>query len=303
VQHLQRAGFSRIRAVDVKPLDRWFQRVEGTDQLELDLTSAQACARAVAGARAVYNLVADRSSLEWMEVGIRAGHALINTRLLIACRDGGVERYLLASAATAEQRPAVCSNPRGSAGPAPGWEAVVSESACAHFRDECGLAARIVRFHDVYGPFGTFDGGREKAPAAICRKVIVATLSGSNRIDLWPEPWPRSFLYVTDAVRGAQAVLESKVTDPVDLAGAEAVTIDRLLDIVEAIAGVRLERSYEKNRRSCRPSVRVNLPRLRRQLGWEPEIPLRAGLEHTYRWIQDQMASGTGSAGLARRIS
>jgi nucleoside-diphosphate-sugar epimerase len=294
--------------VDIKPLEQWFQRIPETEQLELDLTSPDACARAVRDARFVHNLVADRSSPGWMEVGVRASDALINSRLLIACRDAGVERYLLASAATGGESPNAGAPCRGQGAtaaaterPAPGWEALVSESACSHFREEGGLETRIARCHDVYGPFGTFDGGRERAPAAICRKVIVAKLSGSNRIELWPEPWPRSFIYVSDCVRGTQAVLESEVAEPVDLASSEAVTIDQLLDIVEEIAGVRLERSYEKDRRASKPGVSVDAARIRGQLGWEPETPLRIGMEHTYRWIHDQIASGAGSgAGLAR---
>jgi nucleoside-diphosphate-sugar epimerase len=304
-----------VRAVDVKPVDQWHQRFDDAEVVVADLRDEGACFEAVEGASAVYNLAADMGGMGFIENNraLCMLSVLINTHLLQASSHHGVERYFFSSsacvyAAERQRSPEVVALREDDAYPAEpedgyGWEKLFSERMCRHFREDFGLETRVARYHNVYGPHGTWSGGREKAPAAICRKVIVATLSGSNRIDLWPEPWPRSFLYVTDAVRGAQAVLESKVTDPVDLAGAEAVTIDRLLDIVEAIAGVRLERSYEKNRRSCRPSVRVNLPRLRRQLGWEPEIPLRAGLEHTYRWIQDQMASGTGSAGLARRIS
>jgi len=224
---------------------------------------------------------------------------LINTHLLMAAREGGVQRYFYASSACVynadrQKDPEVTPLTEGDAYPAMpedgyGWEKLFSERMCRHFREDFGVQTRIARYHNVYGPHGTYDGGREKAPAAICRKVIQAKLTGGGAIEVWGDgKQTRSFMYIDDCLKGTQAILHSDILEPINLGSSELVTINGLVDIVEEIAGVKLKRTYNLHAPKGVNGRNSDNTLIKKYLGWEPATRLREGMERTYHWIYDQ---------------
>jgi nucleoside-diphosphate-sugar epimerase len=172
-----------------------------------------------------------------------------------------------------------------------GWEKLFSERMCRHFREDFGLYTRVARYHNVYGPHGTYDGGREKAPAAVCRKVIQAKLSGKHEIEIWGDGHQtRSFMYIDDCIHGTQAILASNVLEPLNLGSSELVTINQLVDMVEDIAGIKLKRSYNLSAPKGVKGRNSDNTLIKKLLGWEPATKLRDGMEKTYRWIYDEMS-------------
>ena len=302
VAELRRRGFEHIRAVDIKPADEWYQRFSDVENLELDLRERGACREAVAGAAEVFNFAADMGGMGFIE-----NHkaecmisVLINTQMLIACRDAGVRRFMFASSACVynadwQVSPDVTALKEEYAYPALpedgyGWEKLFSERMCRHFEEDYGIEVRVPRFHNVYGPHGTYDGGREKAPAAVCRKVVEAERSGSGKINIWGDGLQtRSFTFIDDALQGIVRLMESDVSDPINLGSHELVTINGLVDIVERIAGVELERSYDLSAPQGVRGRNSDNTMIKARLGWEPSTSLEVGLEATYRWIREQM--------------
>ncbi len=305
VADLLRQGQARLRAVDCKPTEAWWQVFPDVENLELDLQRREDCETAVQGATLVYNLAADMGGMGFIEnnKALCMLSVLINTHLLLAAQKYGVARYFYASsacvyAADKQTSPAVTPLKEEDAYPAMpedgyGWEKLFSERMCRHFREDFGIQTRTARYHNVYGPQGTWDGGREKAPAAICRKVAQAKLSGRNEIEIWGDGrQTRSFMYIDDCVKGTQAIMHSDVLDPLNLGSDELVTINDLVDIVEELAGVRLKRRYDLSAPKGVNGRNSDNTRIKAQLGWAPGIRLRAGLEKTYAWIYDQVVSG-----------
>jgi nucleoside-diphosphate-sugar epimerase len=296
-----------VRAVDSKPQTQWYQRFDDVENLELDLSELGACREAVSGVEEIYNLAADMGGMGFIENNraLCMLSVLINTHLLMAARQVGVSRYFYASsacvyAADKQTSPEVTALKESDAYPAMaedgyGWEKLFSERMCRHFREDFGLATRVARYHNVYGPHGTFRGGREKAPAAICRKVAEAKLSGRNEIEIWGDgEQTRSFMYIDDCVYGTQAIAHSDILEPINLGSSELVTINQLVDMVEAIAGVKLERTYNLSAPQGVRGRNSDNTLIRQYLGWEPSIPLMTGLTRTYEWIYAQL-TGTGS--------
>ena len=306
VADLIRQGHTRIRAVDLKPLDRWYQRFEGIENLTLDLQELGACRAAVKDAAWVYNLAADMGGMGFIEnnKALCMLTVLINTHLLQASREVGVERFFYSSSACVyahdKQTDTTITGLREEdAYPAMpedgyGWEKLFSERMCRHFTEDFGLTTRVARYHNVYGPHGTFDGGREKAPAAICRKVINAQLAGTHEIEIWGSgEQTRSFMYIDDCLHGTQAIMRSDdITFPINLGSEEKVSINQLVDMVESIAGITLQRNYNLNAPKGVNGRNSENTIIRRMLGWEPSIALRTGMEKTYAWIYDQIKSG-----------
>ncbi|MBN2202108.1 NAD-dependent epimerase/dehydratase family protein [bacterium] len=295
----------RVRAVDIKPLNEWYQRSPQAENRVLDLRLRENCIAAADGCDAVYNLAADMGGMGFIETHKAACmlSVLINTHLLMAAREKGVKRYFFASSACVynAEKQMDPDNPglrESDAYPAMaedgyGWEKLFSERMCRHFMEDFGLVTRVARFHNVYGPFGTWTGGREKAPAAICRKVIEAKLGGSRTISIWGDGrQTRSFMYIDDGVKGIVDIMNSGIEEPINLGSSEMVSINRLVDIVEDIAGVRLERQYDLNAPKGVRGRNSENTLIRKTLGWEPSIPLRQGLEKTYAWILRQMTEG-----------
>ena len=306
VGDLLRRGHGRVRAVDIKPLERWYQRFPEADNLVLDLRRIDDCRQAARGAAIVYNLAADMGGMGFIEnnKALCMLSVLINTHLLLASREAGVERFFFSSSACVyahdkQVDPNVEGLKEADAYPAMpedgyGWEKLFSERMCRHFTEDFGLATRVVRYHNVYGPHGTYDGGREKAPAALCRKVATAVLGGSRTIEIWGTgEQTRSFTYIDDCLYGTRAVLESDtVTFQINVGSSEKVSINQLVDIVEQVAGVRLERRYNPAAPKGVNGRNSDNTLIKRVLGWEPGVPLRVGMERTYRWIFDEIKSG-----------
>jgi nucleoside-diphosphate-sugar epimerase len=254
------------------------------------------------GAVEVYNLAADMGGMGFIELNKAACmvSVLINTHLLMAAKDvGRVERYFYSSSACAyntrkQQDENVTALKEEDAYPAMaedgyGWEKLFSERMCRHFREDYGIQTRVARFHNVYGPFGTWDGGREKAPAALCRKVIRAKDTGDLEIEIWGDGHQtRSFMYIDDCLAGIDRITHSEILEPINLGSAELVSINQLVDIVEEIAGVKLQRHYKLDAPKGVRGRNSDNTKIRQYLGWEPDIPLRDGMEKTYRWIEEQ---------------
>ena len=296
----------RVRAVDKKPQWQWYQRFSEAENLTLDLQEKEACIQAVNGCDTIYNHAADMGGMGFIELnkGLCMLSVLINTHLLMAAKHCGATRFFYASSACvyAGYKQKTTDNPglkEEDAYPADpedgyGWEKLFSERMCRHFREDFGIATRVARYHNVYGPFGTFDGGREKAPAAICRKVISAKLSGAKEIEIWGDgQQTRSFQYIDDCVYGTQTILESDILEPLNLGSSEMVSINQLVDMVETIAGIKLERNYKLDAPKGVRGRSSDNTRIKELLNWEPSISLMSGLEKTYAWIYDQMVTGS----------
>ncbi len=293
-----------VRAVDCKPLEDWQQRFENVDSRQLDLTDKTACLEAVEGATEVYNLASDMGGIGFIEnnKALCMLSVLINTHLLQASHQHGVQRYFFASSACVypqnkQDSPDVVPLREVDAYPALpedgyGWEKLFSERMCRHFREDLGVDTRVARFHNIYGPEGTFDGGREKAPAAICRKVAHAKLSGEHEIELWGDgKQTRSFTYIDDCIEGSQRIMASSVTEPLNLGSDQIVTIEHLVDIVENIAGIKVHRRHLPDAPLGVRGRNSDNTLIQSLLGWAPATTLEAGLEDTYRWVHDQMAA------------
>lgn len=303
VAYLKRKGFTNLRAVDIKPVDQWYQRHEGVENIaDCDLKLRENCIRVCQGAHEVYNLAANMGGMGFIEnnKALCMLSVLVNTHMLLAARDAGtVERYFYSSSACAysllkQQETDVTALKEEDAYPAMpedgyGWEKLFSERMCRHFREDYGLQTRVARFHNVYGPFGTWDGGREKAPAAICRKVIAAKDAGSHDIEIWGDgEQTRSFMFIDDCLHGVDQLTHSEILEPLNIGSSELVSINRLVDLVEEIAGVTLNRHYNLDAPKGVRGRNSDNTRIRNLLGWEPSIPLRTGLEKTYLWIEEQ---------------
>jgi len=301
VADLRRTGHA-VRAVDIKPCDEWHQLFPDVENVQLDLSERDACYQALRQARAVCNLAADMGGMGFIENNraLCMLSVLINTHLLLAARDLEVERFFFSSSACVysmdkQRSPKAMPLRESDAYPASpedgyGWEKLFSERMCRHFREDFGLTTRVARYHNVYGPHGTFDGGREKAPAAICRKVIEAKLTGSGEIEIWGDgEQTRSFMYISDCILGTRRILASEIVEPINLGSTELVTINALVDIVEEIAGVRLRREYNLTAPKGVNGRNSDNTMIRACLGWEPSVSLRDGMERTYRWIHDQL--------------
>lgn len=290
-----------VRAVDIKPLAEWYQVHAGVENVVADLKRVDECARACRGVTEVYQLAADMGGMGFIELnkGLCMLSVLTNTHMLLAARDAGVQRFFYSSSACVynadKQKSAdVVALREEDAYPAMpedgyGWEKLFSERMCRHFREDFGVQTRIARYHNVYGPHGTWEGGREKAPAAICRKVIQAKTSGNHAIEIWGDGHQtRSFMYIDDCIKGTLAIANSDIIDPINLGSSELVTINQLVDIAEDIAGIRLERSYKLNAPKGVNGRNSDNTRIQHAFGWEPSIRLRDGMERTYRWIEGE---------------
>jgi nucleoside-diphosphate-sugar epimerase len=310
VADLRRKGHRRIRAVDIKPFDEWYQCFDDVENLTLDLNEKANCERTAEGAAEVYNFAANMGGMGFIEnnKALCMLSVLINTHMLQASQQAGVKRYFYSSSACVynAEKQRDPENPglkEEDAYPALaedgyGWEKLFSERMCRHFREDFGLYTRVARFHNVYGPFGTWDGGREKAPAAICRKVIQAKVTGKHEIEIWGDGTrTRSFMYIDDCLKGVQMIMDSGILEPINLGSSEMVSVNQLVDIVESIAGVKLKRNYDLTAPLGVMGRNSDNTLIKQYLNWEPSIPLRTGLEKTYAWIYDQyMARNSGKS-------
>ena len=306
VADLRRQGHA-VRAVDAKPVAEWHQRFDDVENVVADLKLKEACVAACRGADVVYQLAADMGGIGFIEHNKARCmlSVLTNTHMLQAALEAGAQRFFYASSACVynadkQRSPEVIPLKEEDAYPAMaedgyGWEKLFSERMCRHFREDFGLITRVARYHNVYGPDGTWEGGREKAPAAICRKVIEAMLTGSGEITIWGSgQQTRSFMYIDDCIKGTRAITASEIEEPINLGSSELVTINQLVDIVEEIAGLKLKRKYDLSAPKGVNGRNSDNTRIRELLGWEPSITLAEGLRKTYAWIHDQYVAKHG---------
>jgi GDP-D-mannose 3', 5'-epimerase len=304
-----RKGHRYIRAIDIKPLNEWYQRFDGVENLVLDLKEKEACLRACRDATDVYNFAADMGGMGFIENNrcLCMLSVLINTHMLMAAKEHKVKRFFYSSSAcvyNADKQKnfdvEVVPLKEEDAYPAMpedgyGWEKLFSERMCRHFREDFGVYTRVARFHNVYGPHGSWEGGREKAPAAICRKVIQAKISGKHEIDIWGDGLQtRSFMYIDDCIKGIQMILNSNIIDPINLGSSELVTVNQLVDIIEGIAGLKLKRRYDPSAPKGVNGRNSDNTLIQKLLKWEPNTRLRDGLEKTYAWIYDEYLAKYG---------
>ena len=302
-RYFHEQGFTNIRAIDKKPLDEWYQLVPGVESLSMDLSERDHCRKAAEGAVEVYNLAADMGGMGFIEnyrvECLRS--ILINTHMLEASYQAGAERFLFSSSACAyniqlQQDPNVRALKETDAYPAfpergYGWEKLTSEIFCQEYWAERELKTFIPRFHNVFGPHGTWDGGREKAPAALCRKVIAAVDSGDHQIEIWGDgSQTRSFMYIDDCVNGIDRIMhcDGLIATPINLGSSELVSINDLLSKIEKIAGVKLKRHYDLDAPRGVAGRNSDNTFIRQVLKWEPNTPLDRGLAVTYKWIKEQ---------------
>jgi nucleoside-diphosphate-sugar epimerase len=307
VADLLRRGHTNIRSVDIKPIHEWQQVFEGVDNLVADLKQKDNCVRACRGAVEVYNLAADMGGMGFIEnnKALCMLSVLINTHMLQAAAGAGVERFFYSSSAcvyNADKQKSEDVVPLKEADAYPampedgyGWEKLFSERMCRHFREDFGLTTRVARFHNVYGPDGTWEGGREKAPAAVCRKVIHAVTTGEHEIEIWGDGnQTRSFMYIDDCLKGIDMIMHSDIQEPLNLGSNELVTINQLVDIVEDIADIKLRRKYKLDAPKGVNGRNSDNTEIKRRLDWEPSIPLRQGMEKTFAWIREQYQAKYG---------
>jgi GDP-D-mannose 3',5'-epimerase len=298
------AGGRTVRAVDLKPFDEWYQHHGAAENVQADVSLREEAARVTRGAQVVYQLAADMGGMGFIENNKAACmlSVLTNTHMLIGAKQAGAERYFYSSsacvyAAEHQTSPQVLPLRESDAYPAMpedgyGWEKLFSERMARHFLEDYGVQTRVARYHNVYGEHGTWTGGREKAPAAICRKVAEAVLIGSGTIEVWGDgEQTRSFMYIDDCITGTALITDGDDPTPVNLGSAELVTINRLVDIIEAIAGVKLERSYDLSAPQGVRGRSSDNALMEKRYGWAPSISLQDGLERTYCWVYDQVAA------------
>ena len=304
VKRLIADGAQDVVVADIKPLDEWYHVDPNLKNLVLDLGDRESAVAATANRSVVFNLAADMGGMGFIETHKAECmlSVLINTHLLMAAKTSGVSRYFYASSAcvyNAEKQTDANVTPLREEDAYPalpedgyGWEKLFSERMCRHFREDFGIATRVARYHNVYGPEGTFEGGREKAPAALCRKVAEAKLSGRHEIEIWGDgEQTRSFMYLDDCVEGTLRLTLSDVVEPINIGSSELVTINEMVSIIEDIAAVKLTRNYDLDAPKGVRGRNSDNTLIQDKLGWEPSIRLKDGLERTYAWIYDQIST------------
>ncbi len=313
VAKLRELGHKNVRSVDIKPLDQWYQVFDDVENVQADLKLKEACEAACDGANRVYNLAADMGGMGFIEnnKALCMLSVLINTHLLQAANDAGVDKFFYASSAcvyNADKQKCedVVPLKEEDAYPAMpedgyGWEKLFSERMCRHFREDYGLTTRVARFHNVYGPHGTWDGGREKAPAAICRKVIHAKESGNHTIEVWGDgKQTRSFMYIDDCIEGILKITESDITEAINLGSDEITTINGLVDMVADIAGIEVERDHNLSAPKGVNGRNSDNTLILKLLGWAPGISLRDGMEKTHDWIRGEYLAKHDAAAVVK---
>ncbi|NOX31103.1 MAG: NAD-dependent epimerase/dehydratase family protein [Actinobacteria bacterium] len=304
VKRLLDEGFTNVRSVDVKPFDQWYQHHDGVDDMQLNLELRDSCMTALEGASEVYNLAADMGGMGFIENNraLCMLSVLTSTHVLVAAQKMGIERLFYSSSACVyagdkQTDTDITALSEVDAYPADpedgyGWEKLFSERMARHFREDYGMKTRVARYHNVYGPNGTYDGGREKAPAAMCRKVISAKLSGDHNIEIWGDgEQTRSFMYIDDCLEGTRRIMDSDVVEPLNLGSDELVSINQLVSLVEDIGGITLNRSYKTDAPQGVRGRNSDNKMIKAELGWAPSVSLREGMEQTYKWIYDQMTA------------
>jgi nucleoside-diphosphate-sugar epimerase len=298
---------NQVSAVDIKPMSEWSQVFPEATNSVRDLSNLENCFKSTAGIDEVYNLAADMGGMGFIENNKAACmlSVLINTHLLMASKENGVSKYFFASSAcvyNASKQNQTNIDPLREEDAYPampedgyGWEKLFSERMCRHFYEDYGLETRVARYHNVYGPNGTWDGGREKAPAALCRKVANAKASTDKSIEIWGDgEQTRSFTYIEDCIKGSIMLMNSDIREPLNIGSSQMVSINSMVEIIEGIAGVELTRKYNLEAPKGVRGRNSDNTRIQELLDWQPSISLTTGLSATYKWIEEQVNSHNG---------
>ena len=303
----------KVRAVDIKPIGDWYQTFSEVENFELDMSLKDNCFKMVEGTDEVINMACNMGGMGFIENN-RAEcmlSVLINTNLLRASMKNNVKKYFFSSSAcvynaTKQMDVFIPGLKEEDAYPAEpedgyGWEKLFSERMCRHFTEDFGLETRIVRYHNVYGPLGTYDGGREKAPAALCRKICLAKKNNNNKIEVWGDgEQTRSFMFIDDCLEGTKKIFNSNFKDPYNLGSDEQVSINQMISIIEDIADFNVEKKYLLDKPKGVRGRSSDNTKLINDLKWSPNIKLKDGLEKTYQWIYNQISSGDNSSKFTR---
>lgn len=292
----------RVRSVDIKPLGEWHQVHGEAENLQLDLASLDNCRTATAGVDQVFNLAADMGGMGFIEANKAACmlSVLINTHLLMASTESDVSKYFFSSSACVynadkQSDPNVTALKESDAYPAMpedgyGWEKLFSERMCRHFTEDYGLETRVARYHNIYGPLGTWKGGREKAPAALCRKVAVAKLRREDSIEVWGDgQQTRSFTYIADCIDGTLSLMSSDCTSPLNIGSDELVSINQMIDIIEGLADYRPIHEHDLSAPQGVRGRNSDNSLVGASIGWAPRVSLHEGLQATYEWVEEQV--------------
>lgn len=295
-----------VRSVDVKPFDEWYQVHPDAQNVQADVSLLENAMAATDGAGEVFMLAADMGGMGFIEnnKALCMLSVLTSTHMLQAAKANDVERYFYSSsacvyAADKQTDTAVTALREADAYPAMpedgyGWEKLFSERMCRHFSEDYGMTTRVARYHNVYGPEGTWTGGREKAPAAVCRKIAEAVITGRHELDIWGDgEQTRSFMYIDDCVQGSQMILAGDFAEPINLGSSELVSINQLYTIVEEIAGIRCQRNYQLDAPQGVRGRNSDNTLIQEVYGWEPSITLADGMARTYAWVYDQVKRAT----------
>ena len=293
-----------IVATDIKPKEYWFQEFENAENhYSMDMKDISNCRKVTKNIDYVFNMACNMGGMGFIENNKAEcmQSVLINTNLLISCKEDGIKKYFFSSSACAynkskqqdvfieglkEEEDAYPAQPEDGYG----WEKLFSERMCRHFMEDYGLEVRVARYHNIYGPFGTFDGGREKAPAALCRKVIRAKKNNENKIEVWGDgKQTRTFLYIDDCIEGTLRLFESDYSEPVNIGSDEQVSINQMIEILENISGIKkLERIYQLDKPKGVRGRSSNNDLVKKVLNWSFKIKLKEGLKKTYDWIYSE---------------
>jgi GDP-D-mannose 3', 5'-epimerase len=297
-----------VSCADIKPLENWFQIFDSCKNFSLDLKEYENCLEITKGVDFIYNMACNMGGMGFIENNKAECmlSVLINTNLLRACLVNRIKKYFFSSSAcvyNAEKQTSAFIEGLKETDAYPampedgyGWEKLFSERMCRHFYEDYGLETRVARYHNIYGPMGTFDGGREKAPAAICRKLITAKNSGKKKIDVWGDgEQTRSFMFIDDCIKGTKKIFESDCREVLNIGSDEQVSINQMIKIIEGISGYEVEKNYQLDKPKGVRGRSSNNNLVRAKLGWNYEVSLKFGLEITYKWIEEQIAKKLNS--------
>jgi len=312
VKNLMDEGHEVVCA-DIKPLEYWFQIFENNQNFSLDLKSYDNCLKVTKNVDYIYNMACNMGGMGFIENNKAECmlSVLINTNILRACLINKVEKYFYSSSAcvynaTKQKETFVPGLKEKDAYPAEpedgyGWEKLFSERMCRHFSEDYGLETRVVRYHNVYGPLGTYDGGREKAPAAICRKIIDAKLNKKKEIEVWGDgEQTRSFMYISDCIEGTKKIFNSDLKDPYNVGSSEQVSINQMIEMIEEIADYKVTKKYLLDKPKGVRGRSSDNAKIINDLNWSPNLSLKEGLNFTYKWISNEIKGGENSKKFTR---
>ena len=313
VSHLMKNKENKIICADIKPKEFWFQIFEGNKNFSLDLKEYENCLKVTEGVDEIFNMACNMGGMGFIENNKAECmlSVLINTNLLRAANLNKSKKYFFSSSAcvyngSKQSDVFIPGLKESDAYPAEpedgyGWEKLFSERMCRHYTEDFNLQTRVARYHNIFGPIGTYDGGREKAPAAICRKIINAKLNKDSSIDVWGDgEQTRSFLYIDDCIKGTINLFESDSTKVYNIGSEEQVSINQMISMIEEIASYKVKKNYQLDKPLGVRGRSSDNTMITKEIGWSPSLNLKQGLEQTYGWIYNQIVGGSNTKKFTR---